>query len=313
VRAIASREIAHGGIHPGNILIEPDGRARLADFAISRAALLGAVQSPYPITAVRYLPPEQWRGQPPTARSDIYALGVVVTMLDSRSEPFNAADLSQVQVQVLAGLRSACPVISAAIHPDPARRYPEIDAFRDRLVSRVRPQAAPTPSPAPTSSPDPKPTPSPTPTPTPNPSPSPQVRSPPPPRTPVAPPEDARRAEPRMAPPGGKLTRVFDLKGQRDLLEKSPPEPWILPAVGQAQQRPLQLVNGGTTGLELLVQCAGEGVSASPHHLVIGAGAMASVIVSAAANSAPFANLIFRWKQASEEKMIVVRIVRSGS
>ena len=62
LRALQRGGVVHGGIHPGNVIVQPDGRAKLTDFCASRFALSGSLASSYPLGALRYLAPEQWGG-----------------------------------------------------------------------------------------------------------------------------------------------------------------------------------------------------------------------------------------------------------
>ena len=81
--------VIHRDVKPGNILLDPDGRARVADFGIARAigdesltatgAMLGSVE---------YFSPEQARGERATAATDIYALGIVLYELVTGTRPF---------------------------------------------------------------------------------------------------------------------------------------------------------------------------------------------------------------------------------
>lgn len=72
--------IVHRDVKPSNILVGSDGVVRLADFGIARVVTdphnhTGTGQT---IGTAAYLAPEQVRGEPVTAASDIYSLGLVL-------------------------------------------------------------------------------------------------------------------------------------------------------------------------------------------------------------------------------------------
>jgi serine/threonine protein kinase len=78
----------HCDVKPANILIDKSGRVLVSDFGISRtteAATATMVGAGTPA----YMSPEQARGENPTPRSDIYALGIVLyEMLTGGERPF---------------------------------------------------------------------------------------------------------------------------------------------------------------------------------------------------------------------------------
>jgi tetratricopeptide (TPR) repeat protein len=77
--------ILHRDVKPGNIIIEPDGTAKLIDFGIALPRDATALTSTGLILGTeRYAAPEVMEGQPATERSDLYSLGVVLRMCEGR-------------------------------------------------------------------------------------------------------------------------------------------------------------------------------------------------------------------------------------
>ncbi len=71
--------LVHRDVKPANILLSADGRVLVADFGIAKAAR-GAdhTDSGVMVGTAKYLAPEQVDGRPVDARTDVYALGVVL-------------------------------------------------------------------------------------------------------------------------------------------------------------------------------------------------------------------------------------------
>jgi hypothetical protein len=71
--------VLHRDIKPSNVLLGADGRARLTDFGIARLEDSTRLTQPGQVVGtLRYLAPELLRGKPPSRRSDLYALGVLL-------------------------------------------------------------------------------------------------------------------------------------------------------------------------------------------------------------------------------------------
>ena len=83
--------IVHRDIKPGNVMLTPTGEIKVMDFGIARAVADSSstmTQTAAVIGTAAYLSPEQARGEPVDARSDIYSTGCLLYELITGGPPF---------------------------------------------------------------------------------------------------------------------------------------------------------------------------------------------------------------------------------
>jgi serine/threonine protein kinase len=140
--------IVHRDVKPGNILMGQDGRVKVADFGIAKAATdRDLTQSGALLGTAKYLAPEQMSGQPQDRRSDVYGLGVVLYEMLSGRPPFTGDTDMAVAFQHAHAeppkLRELRPEISRrldsvvlkAMAKAPEQRFATAGAFRSALLA----------------------------------------------------------------------------------------------------------------------------------------------------------------------------------
>jgi serine/threonine-protein kinase len=146
--------IVHRDVKPANILICSDGRVKVADFGIAKAALSDVNFADFDLTGTgmvvgtaKYLSPEQFEGQPVDRRSDVYALGVVLYEMLCGRPPFTGNTDMAIGIQhvdhkplsprqVRAGIpRPVEAIVLKAMAKSPDHRYPTAAALQSALLS----------------------------------------------------------------------------------------------------------------------------------------------------------------------------------
>ena len=88
IEAAHNNHIIHRDIKPQNIIISKDGKVKVTDFGIAKAATSNTITSNV-MGSVHYTSPEQARGGYSDAKSDIYSLGVTLFEMLTGRVPFN--------------------------------------------------------------------------------------------------------------------------------------------------------------------------------------------------------------------------------
>lgn len=138
LRYAAQLGVVHRDVKPGNIILMPNGLAKLADFGCAiPASQMGAVVA----GSMAYMSPEQLEGAALDQRADIYSLGAVLYRLLTGKYAFEADNLFDLRVAILNYAitpiethRKALPpeliaVINRAMQKNPAVRHADWDEF----------------------------------------------------------------------------------------------------------------------------------------------------------------------------------------
>ena len=140
--------VVHRDLKPSNIRLVPDGRVKVLDFGLAKILESGSLHRDHPPTfqttigsllgTAPYMAPEQLFGQAVDARTDLFALGVVMYQMATGKVPFSGRNIVEV-LQAVSGSTPAPPRAHAPNFP------PALDALILSLLAkdpRERPPSA---------------------------------------------------------------------------------------------------------------------------------------------------------------------------
>ena len=122
-----SHRLVHRDVKPQNVLIDPEGRAKVTDFGIARSLEAhGLTATGRVLGTTDYVSPEQALGLEVTQQSDIYSLGIVLYEMLTGEAPFKG------DTQVAVAMKHVREPL-----PDVQRRRPEVSAALAAVVERA--------------------------------------------------------------------------------------------------------------------------------------------------------------------------------
>jgi serine/threonine protein kinase len=125
--AAHARRLVHRDVKPQNVLIDPDGRAKVTDFGIARSLeSKGLTATGRVLGTTDYVSPEQAMGEDVDERSDVYSLGVVLYEMLTGDVPFEA------ETQVGVAMKHVNDPM-----PDVQVRRPDVSAALGLVIDRA--------------------------------------------------------------------------------------------------------------------------------------------------------------------------------
>lgn len=157
--AHAELNLVHGDVSPQNILVGLDGIVKVCDFGLAKAEQrLGHAEDGVVKGKFSYMAPEQIEGGEADARSDVFALGIVLYETTTMTRLFKADNQYMALEKILyagietpTSLRPGYPadlekIVMKALERDPAARYQtaaELEAALDGWLAQNKASASP--------------------------------------------------------------------------------------------------------------------------------------------------------------------------
>lgn len=148
--------LVHRDVSPDNVLVSRHGAVKVSDFGIARAMVKAGTTRPDEMRGkLRYLAPEQLRGEAPTSAVDVWAMGVCLFEALAGRRPFPEENEGQTVTAIVSGerpalakLRPDCPralvdVVDACLTVDVAKRMPDCHELALSLAKVVAASGSP--------------------------------------------------------------------------------------------------------------------------------------------------------------------------
>jgi serine/threonine-protein kinase len=163
LEAIHDAGVVHRDLKSSNVMLDRHGRVKLMDFGIAKQlggeATLGGTAIGHILGTPEYMSPEQARGEKIDARSDLYALGIVIYETFTGHVPFRGdtpiATIFKTleQPPILEGPAAAgippplVPVLAKALAKERAERFASARELREAIEAARRGEKSDTPAP----------------------------------------------------------------------------------------------------------------------------------------------------------------------
>jgi serine/threonine-protein kinase len=148
VAAAHAAGVVHRDLKPRNVLLDHEKRCKVIDFGLAKATFMaGMTATGLIIGTPEYMAPEQVKGLPQDARTDVYALGALAYHLFAGRPPFAGETPIAIGFQHVTEaprpprqLRSELPesverAILQALEKDPAKRFSDAAELKKALLA----------------------------------------------------------------------------------------------------------------------------------------------------------------------------------
>jgi len=131
--------IVYRDMKPSNVIITPEGKAKLVDFGIARYYNPDKNTDTFSFGSPGYAAPEQYKGRGQSSpQTDVFALGVILyqmlTKYDPTLKPFTFPPVKTLNPGIPDGLEN---IVTRAIQLEPLKRYISIQEFKESLEKYI--------------------------------------------------------------------------------------------------------------------------------------------------------------------------------
>lgn len=112
-----AKAVFHYSLEPAKIMVQWDGTVKMLGFGVSLMSAHARHASGQPTDVLHYMSPEQLRGEPLDARSNLFSLGAVLYEMVTERKAFEGEDADQVQQQIREQMPPSPLQINRKVHP----------------------------------------------------------------------------------------------------------------------------------------------------------------------------------------------------
>jgi eukaryotic-like serine/threonine-protein kinase len=161
------RKVFHYGLEPAKVMVQWDGIVKILGFGVSSTGQYAAQADGKPTQILHYMSPDQLKGDPVDARSNLFSLGTILYEMVTERKAFEGENADQVRQAILESTPTPIDQINRKVHPAlkaviekalakaPEDRYQsgqdlvnDLEKCKESAVRASTPAKAPTPKPA---------------------------------------------------------------------------------------------------------------------------------------------------------------------